>query len=101
MSKPTFLPLMRILKNEKLTIQEVVEIILNPNLALYPEDEDIYISDVLNFQPHISREALIKYINEYNEKIIEENQKLEQEQEQEQDQVQEQEQDQVQKQEQE
>lgn len=95
MSKPTLLPLMRILKNEKLTIQEVVEIILNPKLALSPEDEDICITDVLNFQPHISREALIKYINEYNEKIIEEyhakqKQKQEQEQEQEQDQEQEQ-----------
>jgi hypothetical protein len=80
MSKPTLLPLMRILKTEKLTIQYVVETILNPDLGLSPEDEDICITDILNFQPHISEEALIKYIDEYNEKIRERNRDQEQEQ---------------------
>jgi hypothetical protein len=55
-----------ILKTQKLTCAFCVKYILNTNYQLNKEDENISILEVLQLQPHISRQQLLIYMSTYS-----------------------------------
>jgi len=55
-----------ILKTQKLSINFCVKYILNTNYQLNKEDENISISEVIKFQPHISRQQLLIAFSTYS-----------------------------------
>ena len=63
------LPLKNILKTQKLTARFVAHYILNPQYQLTKEEEEITITDVLFFQPHLT---LSEIFNEQalNDKLL-------------------------------
>ncbi len=60
------LDLFEILDTQILTIEFVVKYILNSNYQLTEKEELLNIEYVLNKQPHIDREKLLKVFNKYN-----------------------------------
>ena len=61
------LDLFEILDTQILTIEFVVKYILNSNYQLTEKEELLNIEYVLNKQPHIDREKLLKVFNKYND----------------------------------
>jgi len=55
-----------ILKTQKLSSDFCVKYILNTNYQLNKEDENISVSEVLQLQPHISRQQLLISISIYS-----------------------------------
>lgn len=58
--------LIDILKNQTLDISFIVRYILSDLYQLHDEDKNINIETVLKFQPHINKEELLKYLDNYN-----------------------------------
>jgi hypothetical protein len=55
-----------ILKTQKLSSDFCVKYILNTNYQLNKEDENISVSEVLQLQPHISKQQLLISISTYS-----------------------------------
>lgn len=58
--------LIDILKTQKLDTSFIVKYILNHLYQLTDEEKKINIDLVLQFQPHIKKDELLKELNEYN-----------------------------------
>lgn len=55
-----------ILKSQHLTSAFCVKYILNTNYQMYPKDEGITVSDVIKYQPHITKDELYRCIINYS-----------------------------------